>query len=49
VVRVPTTGPPPDAAGFGTRLAELMLDEGAGQLTETPHEQPVTDCERQDA
>jgi hydroxymethylbilane synthase len=43
------TGDPADAAGVGNRLAEQMLDEGAGQLTETPHEQPVTDCERQDA
>jgi hydroxymethylbilane synthase len=31
------------------RLARQMLDEGAGQLTETPLEQPVTDCERQEA
>jgi hydroxymethylbilane synthase len=52
-VRRSATGDPADAAGVGSRLAELMLDEGAGQLTETqprtPHEQPVTDCERQDA
>jgi hypothetical protein len=26
-----------------------MLDEGAAQLTDTPHEQPVTDCERHEA
>jgi hydroxymethylbilane synthase len=52
-VRMSATGDPADAAGVGIRLAEQMLDEGAGQLTETqprtPHEQPVTDCERQDA
>jgi hydroxymethylbilane synthase len=55
-VRMSTTGDPADAAGVGNRLAEQMLDEGAAQLTETPtaqprppHEQPVTDCERQDA
>jgi hydroxymethylbilane synthase len=48
-VRMSATGDPVDATGVGNRLAELMLDEGAGQLTETPHEQPVTDCERQDA
>lgn len=64
-VRMSATGAPADATGVGNRLAELMLDEGAGQLTEphttthtktqtktdtkTPHEQPVTDCERQDA
>jgi hydroxymethylbilane synthase len=55
-VRMSATGDPADAAGVGSRLAEQMLDEGAGQLTETPtaqqgtpHEQPVTDCERQDA
>jgi hydroxymethylbilane synthase len=48
-VRMSATGAPADAAGVGHRLAEQMLDEGAGQLTETPHEQPVTDCERQDA
>jgi hydroxymethylbilane synthase len=48
-VRMSATGTPADATGVGTRLAELMLDEGAGQLTETPQEQPVTDCERQDA
>ena len=61
-VRMSATGDPADAAGVGNRLAEQMLDEGAGQLTETPaaqapqttqprtpHEQPVTDCERQDA
>jgi hydroxymethylbilane synthase len=47
-VRMSATGDPADAAGVGTRLAEQMLDEGAGQLM-TPHEQPVTDCERQDA
>jgi hypothetical protein len=43
------TGDLADAAGVGQRLAGQMLDEGAGQLTEAPHEQPVTDCERQDA
>ena len=52
-VRMSATGDPADAAGVGNRLAEQMLDEGAGQLTETqqgtPHQQPVTDCERQDA
>jgi hydroxymethylbilane synthase len=55
-VRMSASGDPADAAGVGSRLAEQMLDEGAGQLTETPtaqpmtpHEQPVTDCERQDA
>ena len=52
-VRMSATGDPADATGVGNRLAEQMLDEGAGQLTEiqqgTPHEQPVTDCERQDA
>jgi hydroxymethylbilane synthase len=48
-VRMSATGDPADAAGVGNRLGELMLDEGAGQLTETPHVQPVTDCERQDA
>jgi hydroxymethylbilane synthase len=62
-VRMSATGDPADAAGVGNRLAEQMLDEGAGQLTDaappsaatetaqqgTPHEQPVTDCERQDA
>ncbi len=55
-VRMSATGDPADAAGVGNRLAEQMLDEGAGQLAETPpaqqgtpHEQPVTDCERQDA
>jgi hydroxymethylbilane synthase len=48
-VRMSATGDPADAAGVGNRLAEQMLDEGAGQLTETPHVQPVTDCERQDA
>jgi hydroxymethylbilane synthase len=55
-VRMSATGDPADAAGVGNRLGEQMLDEGAGQLTEsptaqprTPHEQPVTDCERQDA
>jgi hydroxymethylbilane synthase len=48
-VRMSATGDPADAAGVGNRLAEQMLDEGAGQLTETPHEQPVVDCERQDA
>jgi hydroxymethylbilane synthase len=58
-VRMSATGDPADASGVGNRLAEQMLDEGAGQLTDappattaqqgTPHEQPVTDCERQDA
>jgi hydroxymethylbilane synthase len=55
-VRMSATGDPADAAGVGIRLGEQMLDEGAGQLTETPaaqpitpHEQPVTDCERQEA
>jgi hydroxymethylbilane synthase len=52
-VRMSATGDPADAAGVGSRLAGLMLDEGAGQLTDTqpktPHEQPVADCERQDA
>jgi|tagenome__1003787_1003787.scaffolds.fasta_scaffold20783642_2 hydroxymethylbilane synthase len=48
-VRMSATGTPADAAGVGNRLAERMLDEGARQLTETPHVQPVTDCERQDA
>jgi hydroxymethylbilane synthase len=48
-VRMSATGDPADAAGVGDRLAGLMLDEGAGQLTDAPQEQPVTDCERQDA
>jgi hydroxymethylbilane synthase len=55
-VRMSATGDPAHATGVGNRLAEQMLDEGAGQLTDTPaaqprapHEQPVTDCERQDA
>ena len=48
-VRMSATGDPADAAGVGSRLASDMLDEGAAQLTDTPHEQPVTDCERQDA
>jgi hydroxymethylbilane synthase len=55
-VRMSATGDPADAAGVGDRLAGQLLDEGAGQLTDTqqaqpitPHEQPVTDCERQDA
>jgi hypothetical protein len=47
------TGDPADAAGVGGRLASAMLDEGAAQLTDsqpsTPHEQPMSDCERQDA
>jgi hydroxymethylbilane synthase len=52
-VRMSATGDPADAAGVGELLAGQMLDEGAGQLTETqqvtPHVQPVTDCERQEA
>jgi hydroxymethylbilane synthase len=48
-VRMSATGDPADAAGVGSRLASDMLDEGAAQLTDTPHEQPVTDCERQEA
>jgi hydroxymethylbilane synthase len=52
-VRTSATGDPADAAGVGRRLASDMLAEGAAQLTEsqpsTPHEQPVTDCERQEA
>jgi hydroxymethylbilane synthase len=52
-VRMSATGAPADAAGVGDRLAGQMLDEGAGKLTDTqpitPHEQPVTDCERQEA
>jgi hydroxymethylbilane synthase len=48
-VRMSATGDPADAAGVGDRLASAMLDEGAAQLTDAPHEQPVTDCERQDA
>ncbi|HEX3929453.1 MAG TPA: hydroxymethylbilane synthase [Nocardioides sp.] len=52
-VRMSATGDPADALGVGDRLAGLMLDEGAGQLTDnqpiTPHEPPVTDCERQEA
>ena len=52
-VRMSATGDPADAAGVGSRLASDMLGEGAAQLTDiqpsTPHEQPVTDCERQDA
>ncbi len=48
-VRMSASGDPADAAGVGDRLASAMLDEGAAQLTETPHEQPVTDCERQNA
>jgi hydroxymethylbilane synthase len=48
VVRMSATGDPADAAGVGERLAGQMLDEGAGQLTESPHVQPLTDCERQE-
>ena len=48
-VRMSATGDPADAAGVGGRLASDMLDEGAAQLTDTPHEQPLTDCERQEA
>ena len=48
-VRMSATGDPADAAGVGTRLASDMIADGADQLMETPHEQPVTDCERQDA
>jgi hydroxymethylbilane synthase len=52
-VRMSATGDPADAAGVGSRLASDMLAEGAAQLTDTqpstPHEQPVTDCERQEA
>ena len=48
-VRMSATGDPADAAGVGGRLASEMLAEGAAQLTDTPHEQPVTDCERQEA
>jgi len=55
-VRMSATGDPADAERVGNRLAEQMLAEGAGRLTETPsaeqgtpHQQPVTDCERQDA
>jgi len=52
-VRMSATGDPADAAGVGSRLASDMLSEGAAQLTDTqpstPHEQPVTDCERQEA
>ena len=43
------TGAPADAEGVGNRLASEMLADGADQLMEAPHEQPVTDCERQDA
>lgn len=35
-VRMSATGDPADAAGVGNRLAEQMLDDGAGNLTETP-------------
>ncbi len=48
-VRMSATGDPADAAGVGSRLASDMLVEGAAQLTDTPHEQPVTDCERHEA
>jgi hydroxymethylbilane synthase len=48
-VRMSATGAPADAEGVGNRLAGDMLAEGADQLMETPHVQPVTDCERQDA
>jgi hydroxymethylbilane synthase len=52
-VRMSATGAPADAAGVGSRLASDMLAEGAAQLTDdqpgTPHEQPVIDCERQEA
>jgi hydroxymethylbilane synthase len=52
-VRMSATGDPADAAGVGGRLASDMLAEGAAQLTDSqpsaPHEQPVTDCERQEA
>ena len=48
-VRMSATGAPADAEGVGNRLASEMLADGADQLMEAPHEQPVTDCERQDA
>jgi hydroxymethylbilane synthase len=52
-VRMSATGDPADATGVGDRLAEQMLDEGAGQLTNTqpttPDQPPVADCERQEA
>jgi hydroxymethylbilane synthase len=52
-VRMSATGDPADAAGVGIRLAEQMLDEGAAPLTDTqhgtPHQQLVTDCERQES
>ena len=55
-VRMSATGDPADAGGVGNRLAGLMLDEGAAQLTETDRSAadhtgraPVTDCERQEA
>jgi hydroxymethylbilane synthase len=35
-VRMSATGDPADAAGVGNRLAGQMLDDGAGNLTETP-------------
>ncbi|HET8663980.1 MAG TPA: hydroxymethylbilane synthase [Nocardioides sp.] len=40
-VRMSATGDPADAAGVGNRLAEQMLDEGAGQLTDAPARQPA--------
>jgi hydroxymethylbilane synthase len=40
-VRMSATGDPADAAGVGNRLAEQMLDEGAGQLTDAPATQPA--------
>ncbi|MGC4110996.1 MAG: hydroxymethylbilane synthase [Nocardioides sp.] len=51
-VRMSATGDPADAFGLGSRLAGLMLDDGAGQLTDqptTPGDQPVSDSERQEA
>jgi hydroxymethylbilane synthase len=39
-VRHSASGPLGDAAGVGTRLAELMLDEGAADLMETTARKP---------
>jgi hydroxymethylbilane synthase len=36
-VRNSLTGPPTDAAGVGRRLAEDLLEDGAGQLISSTH------------
>jgi hydroxymethylbilane synthase len=40
-VRMSASGDPADAAGVGTRLAEEMLADGAGQLDHGEHAQPA--------